>query len=171
MTISESDMEFGPFAVNDILQIETCKSYKSIQQGVAIAEFILSRPTRKSPHALWVVEAKSSSPRPQTQPQFDSFIQDICEKFINSMHLFLAGVLERNTQMHDEIPPGMSDITAANADFKFILVIKGHKDDWLDPLKDALNHHLDPLIKTWKLNPSCVVVMNDTMARQRQLIS
>ena len=171
ISITESDMQFGPFAESDILQIETCNSYQKIQQGVAIAEFVLSRPTSKSPCMLWVVEAKSSSPRPSTQPAFDEFIHDICEKFINSMHLFLAGVLGRNTDMQDEMPSGMHHITAANADFRFILVIKGHKEDWLQPLQDALKLHLKPLVKTWKLNPSCVVVLNDATARDQHLIS
>ena len=170
VTIPESDMQFGPFAVEDILQIEVCDSYKKVQKHVAIAEFILSHPTEKSPYMLWVVEAKSSSPRPVTQPAFDDFIHDVGEKFTNSMHLFLSGLLGRNPQMQDEIPQGMNHLTAASADFRFILVIKGHQPDWLLPLEDALKRHLEALIKTWKLNPSCIVVMNDTIARQRALI-
>ncbi|WP_252178305.1 hypothetical protein [Endozoicomonas sp. 4G] len=171
ITIDEFDMQFGPFGKNDVLRIEICDSYKDIRKGVTIAEFILSRPTVKSPNRLWIVEAKSSSPRPLPKPKFDQFIGDICEKFINSMNLFLAGVLGRNPRMQDEIPTGMSHISASNADLIFVLVIKGHQTDWLPPLRDALKAKLEPLIKTWKLSPSCVAVMNETIARQKGLIT
>ncbi len=168
--ITESGMQFGPFEHEQLLPIETCASYKTIQHGIPIAEFLLSRPTDKNPNAVWIVEAKTSMSRPENKSDFTTNIQDICHKFINSVHLFLSGLLARNTQMQNEVPSGMSHITATNVDFKLILVTKKSKPDWLIPIQDALRKKLSPLIKTLSLNPNCLFVFNEDIARQKRLI-
>lgn len=171
ITVDESNMTFGPFSDRDILLIEKSLTYQKIQNNVPIAEFLLSKGSQKNPSAIWIIEAKSSSPRSEDQNKFNKFIQEISNKFINTMHLFVAAILGRQGKMQAEIPTGMSHITAANADFTFILVIRGHQVEWLPPLQNALDKQLVPLKKTWKLKANCVVVMNDAIARTRHLIT
>ena len=171
VTINESGMQFGPFDDGNILPIETCKSYKKIKKNVPIVEFMLSRPSGKSPNAIWAIEAKTTMSNPGSKADFKTNIQDICIKFINSVHLFLSGLTQRNVLMESEIPSGMNHITATNMDLKLILVIKKSQVDWLPPVRDALNRELQPLIKTLSLNSPCVFVFNEETARKKHLIS
>ena len=39
-------------------------------------------------------------------------------------------------------------------------------DDWLPPIRDALNSSLKPLVSTWRLAPTAVMVFNESLARQ-----
>jgi hypothetical protein len=50
-------------------------------------------------------------------------------------------------------------------------VIKGHKEEWLPPLQDALRKALDSTKKTWKLSPNFLAVMNHKIAQEEELIS
>ena len=51
--------------------------------------------------------------------------------------------------------------------FKFILVIKGHRTEWLMPLSDALKESMAYHNTIWK---SQVVVFNDELAKKYKLI-
>lgn len=51
---------------------------------------------------------------------------------------------------------------------KFVLIIHGHKKEWLSPLREALMKNMGIHLKIWK---STVVVLNDEMAKRRKLIS
>ena len=70
--IIESGMTFGPYPVGHCWHIEKSKVYAKNKQGVKMAEFLLLKK-----NAIRIIEAKSSSPRPETQKEFDQFIQDI----------------------------------------------------------------------------------------------
>ena len=133
-----------------------------------MAEFLLLRP--KSSYKIWIIEAKSSSPRPETQPNFNEFIQEITEKFANALTLFVANYLKRH-QNHNELSEELQDFSLYDIKFAFVLIVKGHKKPWLVPLQEALHKSLRPLLKTWGQS-SKVVVLNDVMARDdHQLIS
>ena len=67
ITITESDMHFGPFERDQCFHIEGSKVYRDIQDGVKMAEFLLLRAndsTSNNNSAIWIVEAKSSAPHP-----------------------------------------------------------------------------------------------------------
>jgi len=169
ITILESGMHFGPFDENRCFQIEKSQSYLTMQEGVKIAEFLLLRKQKKG-ETLWIIEAKSSSPNPATKPDFDCFIEDLRDKFSNTMYLYLAGLLERRPAVASELSMEMKVLSPKKVDFRFILVIAGHQIGWLAPLKYALSNALRPLIKIWKLSPNAVIVLNDDLAREQQLI-
>ncbi|MDO8930628.1 MAG: hypothetical protein Q7W54_16775, partial [Bacteroidota bacterium] len=65
----------------------------------------------------------------------------------------------------------ISTVDLGNIPFKITLVIKGHKTEWLPPLKDALQQKLLPFCKTLNLTPNPVLVLNDQMARAKGLIT
>ena len=93
--IIESGMTFGPFPENQCFYIEKSKGYAAIQEHVQMAEFLLLRTSNEKP-VIWIVEAKSSTPRPETQPDFDDFIAEIREKLINAFSLGWASCLKRH---------------------------------------------------------------------------
>lgn len=61
----------------------------------------------------------------------------------------------------------MKKVTYSKADFVFVLVIRGHKPDWLLPLQEELNRKMRYHKSIWK---SSVIVMNDTIAKEYHLI-
>ena len=135
-SIIESDMEFAiQRGDKRLFYLEESQIYKEMQDGVKMAEFLLLRP--ESPYKIWIIEAKSSSPRPETQPNFNEFIQEITEKFVNALTLFIANYLKRH-QNDNELSEELQNCSLHDIKFAFVLIIKGHKKMWLVPLKKAL---------------------------------
>ena len=166
--IIESDMTFGPYPEGDCFYIEKSETYQKIKEGVKIAEFLLLHSQNKS--IVWIVEAKSSSPKPEPPPKFDHFIAEIREKLTNALTLSVATCLNRHSTW-EELPNSFQRLDLQKVDFRLILVIKGHQEAWLPPVKDALQKALKPTIKTWNLSATSVMVLNETLARKHKLIS
>ncbi|MEJ2795013.1 hypothetical protein WAE56_16535 [Iodobacter sp. LRB] len=169
-TIIESGMSFGPYSVDDCFELEKSAIYQRIQKQVMMAEFALIRQKEGQPRVIWLVEAKSSSPRPETQPGFDAFIDEIRQKLSNALHLVLSAKLNRHRESVTDLPNGFKSLTLQE-DFKLVLVINNHRSEWLPPLQDALNSVLRTLVSTLGLRPNSVAVINDVMARSYGLIS
>ncbi|MBF0178616.1 MAG: hypothetical protein HQM03_01180 [Magnetococcales bacterium] len=168
--IIESDMTFGPYPDGLCWVIEKSNTYKKIEQGVQMAEFLLLRTNRNKSPVLWVVEAKKSSPRPETQPNFDDFIRAIHEKLVNAFSLSFASCMNRHQPTFSELPKFYKNLDLSKIEVKFILVINGHQEDWLPPIQVALKEALHTTIKTWSLSPNSVAVLNDMQAREHGLI-
>jgi hypothetical protein len=167
--ILESGMSFGPYPEGDCFYIEKSKTYQNIRSDVKMAEFLLLHSRENS--VVWIIEAKSSSPRPERQPNFGDFIKEVSEKFTNALTLCVAAHLKRHSLTFHELPVSFQALDLGKADFRLILVIKGHQNSWLPPLQDALKRELKPTIKTWNLSPTAVLVVNDELARSHKLIS
>ena len=166
--IIESGMIFGSYPEGHCFHIEKSKTYQSIKNGVKIAELLLLHPSSE-PKVL-IIEAKSSSPRPETQPNFDDFIKEIRDKLTNALTLCVTTCLKRHSTW-EELPTLFQEIDLERINFRLILVIKGHKAEWLPPLQDALRKALDSTKKTWKLSPNFLAVMNHKIAQEEELIS
>lgn len=167
--ILESGMTFGPFPEGQCFYIEKSRCYEQVQTGVHMAEFLLLRQQEQGA-MVWVVEAKSSSPRPETKPNFSEFIDEIRSKLINGFLLAVAARLERHPKTFDELPDSFQTMDLKASGFRFVLVINGHKKEWLVPLQSALSLALNPLLKTWALPPTSVAVMNHELAQMHGLI-
>lgn len=167
--IIESQMTFGPYPDGHCFYIEKSNCYEAIKANVQMAEFLLLKGSNDKP-VIWIVEAKSSTPRPETQPNFDDFIIEIREKLLNAFSLGWAAVLKRHLHANDELPGDFKTLDLSQADAKFVLVINGHKDSWLQPLQEALSKALRATIKTWALSPTSVAVINDKLAQNYGLI-
>ena len=168
--ICESDMFFGPYPEGHCFYIEKSSCYSKIQHGVPIAEFLLLKNRVGTSPVMWVVEAKSSTPRPETQPNFDTFIFEIREKLINAFSLGWASRLGRHILAKDELPEPFKNIDLTKTDIRFVLIIKDHKEEWLPPLQEALKKVLLGTIKTWSFSPTSVLVMNQAIAKEHGLI-
>lgn len=169
LTIDESGMTFGPFRAGHCFWIEKSASYRAIQDGVPIAEFLWLRSRRNRP-TVWVVEAKSSSPRPGTQPRFEGYVTEIAGKWVNALALGLALCLGRHPSTQGELPRPFLQLDPGMADFRLVLVIRGHEAALLFPLHDALVQRLRPTVKAWGLGAHAVAVINDVKARELGLI-
>lgn len=167
--ISESGMNFGPYPAGQCFYIEKSRCYQALKKGVKMAEFLLLRQQGSGP-TLWVVEAKLSSPRPETQPNFDEFIDDIRTKLTNAFLLVLAARLKRHPVAEAELPEAFKTFDLQLQGFRFVLVVNGHKDEWLAPLNEALALALKPVLKTWALPAVSVAVLNQELAQRYGLI-
>ncbi len=169
-SIKESGMVFGPYPAGHCFRVETSGTYARIRDGVRMAEFILLRTSESGRPTLWIVEAKSSSPRYENDEDFALFISEIRDKFINALALGWASCLRRHHESETELPATFRELDLGKVDVKFILVINGHKEEWLDPLNKALEKALRATQKTWAFSPAFIAVMNEEIARQHRLI-
>ena len=135
-----------------------------------MAEFLLLRINDGMPPVLWVVEAKSSTPRPETQPNFDEFIAEIRGKLVNAFSLGWASCLRRHRQATAELPTPYKKLDLSQVDVRFVLVINGHRESWLPPIQEALKKELHSTVKTWSFGPTSVAVINEELAEQYGLI-
>lgn len=167
VTIKESGMTFGPFLDEQCFYIEKSNIYAKLQNGLPIAEFLLIQPDR---NLLWVVEAKSSSPNPsnrESKLKFDDFIVEISRKLLNAFTLGLTLCLGRHVDNIDELSSRFQEIDYGSVTIIFLLVIKGHKEEWLAPLNEALQRELKDASKIWPLK---VITMNEKAAQKYKLI-
>lgn len=160
--IRESEM-FFEFKDDQIFLIENSRLHNEVGEGIKSVEFVVSL----NEHVFAFIEAKSSSPKPtkENQEKFDMFINDVSDKFVHSFNMFLTAILRR--YYDDTIPSNFLEMHKEKAVFKFILIIKGHQIDWLQPLQDAFSKNLLHMRKIWK---SSVIVMNEEMARDYNFI-
>lgn len=168
--IIESGMTFGPFPDGHCFHIEHSLVYQKVKNGVRMAEFLLLRLKDNSPPLVWVVEAKSSTPKPGTQPHFDEFIDDVRRKLTNALSLGLAACLMRHEDANAELSEQFKALDLAVVGFRLVLVVNGHKKEWLPPLQEALSKVLQSTVKTWALPATAVAVINDGQAQEYGLI-
>ena len=171
ITIDESGMTFGPYPSGHCFHIEKSALYTDIRQGVKMAEFLLLHTDIDRPAMLWVVEAKSSSPRPKNEPDFSQFIMEVREKWVNALSLTLASRLGRHRQAEAKLPGPFKTLDLSQFDVRFVLVINGHRKSWLPPIQAALQKSLRPLVRTWNFSPTSVVVLNDALALKHHPLS
>lgn len=162
--INESNMIFGDFEEDRVFQIENSKLHKNIGNGIKVVEFILL----SKENELSFIEAKSSSPKPIKDNiiRFNEFINEISDKFIHSFNLYYSAILQRCKEC-EELNLNFVNLDNSQINFKFILVIKGHRTEWLMPLSDALKESLSYHNTIWK---SKVIVFNDELAKKYKLI-
>jgi hypothetical protein len=162
--IIESGMIFGPYPEGHCFHIERSDYYGRVQKGVRMAEFLLLRQQQEGP-TVWVVEAKSSCPR-----DFKSYIDEVRVKLLNAFMLYVAACLGRHPEAKDELPGSFKKLELKTASFRLVLVIKGAPEDHLAVLQDALGAVLKPVIKTWAMCPTSVMVLNEVSAQKHGLI-
>lgn len=170
ITIPESDMLFGEFNEEDLFHIEKSNIYKDIGSNIKTVEFIL-----KQKNNIILLEAKKSCPNASNkdeshnkQTKFEEYYSSITDKFIESLQIFLASILNKL--------PDNSDVGTAikkiddmkDIQIQFILVIKNaHDIAWLaEPLAE-LNNRLLQYRKICKIK---IKVLNEELAKEMGLI-
>lgn len=117
------------------------------------------------------IEAKASAPNPANGQDFLAFIEDIKQKFANSLQLFT----EMKTKVHGEaaflrLPINLQTETTTSDTYKIYLIIHGHREDWLIGLLDALKDAMREVVKQWNLRDSNIKVFNEEIALENKLI-
>lgn len=176
ITITESEMRFGPFAQDECFYVEASKVYEAMKKdGVKMAEFLLLRTndsTSNNNPTIWIVEAKSSAPHPgNSQERFEKFIDGIKQKLVNALSLGLACVLGRHPQAEPELPCAFKKLRLSQVQVRFVLVMKDHPGRALPLLKKTPEKALRPTIRTWAFAPTSVIVLNEALAREHGLIN
>lgn len=163
-TTIESNMIFGPFDEADIFEIEKSNVNQMIGQHIRTVEFVMCRDKEQ----ILFIEAKSSTPKEKTSKErYNEFITEIVEKFVQSFEIYHALKYNRY-HTNAEIGEHLIQQKWDKVNIKFILVIHGHKREWLPPLREALMKKMNIYLKIWK---STVIVLNDEMAKRYKLIS
>jgi hypothetical protein len=167
----ESEMTFGPYAEGHCFRVEVSETYRAIQDKVQIAEFLLLRAQKDKPPLILIIEAKQSSPRPETQPNFNEFIGEIRDKLANALVVGVASILQRHAAADTELPELFKALDLATTGFRLVLIINGHQKAWLQPLQDALRSALHATAQCWALGPNAVAVINHEDAKRLGIIS
>ena len=160
VTFEESNMVFS-FPDEDVYRIEKSQLLAEVQ--LKAAECVVRRQDM-----ILFIEAKASSPRPQTEHKFDKFIDEITGKFSHSLTFYNATILRHEGE---SMPVHVKNVDLSEAHYSFVLVIYGHKIEWLPPLMDALKSRLRHTLKLWNIPDVAVKVMNERMAFDCQIIA
>lgn len=164
--VVESGMSF-PVESDNMYRIEQ-SVFVNDHSGVKSVEFIML----VGGNAIELVEAKSSSPNPNNHDgdndkRYLDFIEDLYEKFINSLLLYNALVLKRQkVEYVNELPFSLRCVDLSAATFSFSLVIKNHEITWLIPISDELKKKLSHCFKSWNISDTSLKVYNEQLARK-----
>lgn len=159
VTFEESKMIFS-FPEEDVYRIEKSPLLADVE--LKATECVVRRG-----EVLMFVEAKSSTPQPQTEERFDGFIDDITTKFTHSLVFYNAVMLRHDGK---ELPEKVKSVELSNVSYSFVLIVHGHKMEWLPPLMDALKSRMRHVLKLWNISDVAVKVMNDQMALASHII-
>lgn len=157
------------FRIEKSITLEDVNRGVKKNQGTKTAEFLFLD-KRNDTVILWIVEAKTGTPQPAKEEDYNSFINDIKDKFCDCFDLFLAMYFERHSE---KLPENFQQLNIKDVDFKFVLIItsKTYKPDWLNPLRDELHKVLKKFIKVWNFPTSAIMVINPKMAEELKLIN
>jgi hypothetical protein len=161
--ISESGLLFGDYDDGNVFPMEKSQIYKDLEGCSKTVEFVL----RLTAGKIYFVEAKSSSPKPGSENDFNVFINEISRKIEHSLDIFFALVVKRIKDVKGEFSRSFQKTDYSGIEVAALLVINGHKTEWLPPIKDALMSKLKRIIKTWNIQ---VIVLNHELAEDYCLI-
>ncbi|WP_065260157.1 hypothetical protein [Pseudomonas bananamidigenes] len=166
ISIQESGMNFGPYSQDKCFPIETSPLFTRLGKGLKVSEFVLLRNAPDNTQAAWFIEAKSSAPQ-----EHAIYVEEIRQKFTNSVQLTFAACLKRHEDTEDLLPLEFRKLNLGKCSVKCVLVIRNFRKEWIAPLQESLNREMRTLIKTMGFSPASVVVINDEKARELNLIT
>ncbi len=161
VTFEESGMSFS-FDENDIFYIERSDRFNRIN-GAKPCECVVQHNGK-----VFLIEAKNSTPQPQNEEQFVTFVGEIAQKFTDSYTYYNAAHQKR--QQSDLLPRNLQSVPLARQNYEFCLIINGHQREWLPPVLDQLKVMMKKTLKLWGINDSCVKVVNEQGAFNMGLI-
>ena len=162
--IVESGMVFGPFQDWEVFRIEQSRLLQKCN-GSKTVEFIY----RKKKNMLYFIEAKQSSAviSKGNKENYERFLTEIKYKFEDSFDLLMTALLGRRDD-HGEINATIKKIDYEKLNFYFFLIIKGHEETWLPPLREELEKRLKHFLTIWN---GKLIVLNDKLALEEGIIS
>ena len=165
MTFNESNMRFQ-YDDENIYRIEDADIITKIE-GCKACEFIALKDDK-----ILVVEAKSSSPEPQSKEDFDQYIADITQKFSDTILLYGAIRMGRHGEISlNDIPQNVREVDVSHIDYCLYLIVHGNQLDWMQPIQDALKQSLRHLLRLWNIPERNVKAINEKSALDKGLIA
>ena len=168
--ITEAEMSFGEFDERNLFHIENSKIYKALGSGMKTVEFIL----KYDENSIVFLEAKKSCTNAanryeseEKEQKFEEYYSSITEKFIASLQIYLATILEKFHNA-EEVGDKLKTINSMkDIQLKFILVIKNVEDiTWLAGPLAELKARLLQMRKIWGVE---VAVLNEALAGEYKL--
>lgn len=166
--------------------IETEKgNISSCKQHVMVCECVVCPINGKLKDKVVFIEAKSSAPNKanckigvvtndgvEIDPEhwlllspLDIFARDICQKFIDSFSLWQS----IHDKFHlDKIKLPRHARKVKNGDHPiFVLVLNNFKEEWLEPVKYAIENEFRHFLHACNIKPTALKVVNHEMAREQ----
>lgn len=168
--ITESEMNFGEFDEENLFHIEDSKIYKDLGTGIKTVEFIL----KYDRNSILFLEAKKTCPNAanryeseEKQQKFEEYYSSITEKFIASLQIYLAAIMEKYPDTSEVGAELRAVDSMKEIRLKFILVVKNAEDiAWLAGPLAELKARLLQVRKIWGVE---VTVLNEELAREYKL--
>lgn len=120
---------------------------------------------------LAMIEAKSSSPQPKNGVEFDDYITGIVQKFVDTLLMFNAIMLDRHEKNYkDGLPDSIKMQDIGKLQYALYLVVHGNKTEWMIPIQDALKRSLRHVLNAWNIPDVNVYALNHEDAQAKGLI-
>ena len=164
MSFVESNMLFS-FDKQDTYRIEQADIVREQTEIKACECFALVN------GRMILIEAKSSSPNPTNKVDFNKFIEEISQKFIDTLLLFNALSIGRFGEVEkNKMPDNIQHVSLATLDYALYLVVHGNKLEWMQPIQDELKLRLKHNLKLWHIPDVNVYAINHEDAKRKGLI-
>ena len=147
------------------------KIYKNLGDGIKTVEFIL----RYDEKSIVFLEAKKSCPNAakrygneKKSEKFEEYYTSIVEKFVNSLQVYVAAILNRYPDASDVGTQLQKMTNMKEIQLKFVLVVKNAEDiTWLAGPLAELKARLLQIRKIWNVE---IAVLNEELASQHGLL-
>ena len=164
MDIVESNMLL-PFDDQNAYRIEQANIVQD-KKDIKVCEYFALIDGR-----MLLIEAKSSSPRPDNKIKFDEFIDEISQKFIDTLLLFNALSIGRHgDDEKSNLPTNIQNVSLADVRYAMYLIIHGNEIEWMEPILAALKLKLKHCLKSWNIQDINVYAINHEIAKEKGLI-
>ena len=165
ISINESGVVFGRFSSDALYKIEHSQGHKNLGDGFKMVEF-----TYLNNQDLFVIEAKSSIPKPTSQPDYDNYWNEILEKFENALLLQMMGYLKRNQFAEEELPANHKNIEWKHTTIKLRLVIPPIPNKYLPSITEIFRKKMKKVKKLWCIKDVDIFVINEEKAHDEGLL-
>ena len=141
-----------------------CEKYvnDSCIQNLKSVEFIV-----KNNEKIFLVEAKSTAPKPGNKDDFNKYIDDISNKAIDSFSLLLSTIVNRRSI---DICQDILNADYSKISFYLVLIIKNHEKEWCPPVQSGLENNLRHFTVAWNWGTQPVLVLTEDMARKQRFL-
>lgn len=118
-----------------------------------------------------LIEAKSSSPRPDNKEDFDTWIGEIKEKFSDSLMMF-NGIKKKEygDAAYERIPVKLREMNISPEQYVIYLIVQDNEFEWMIGIQNALREAMRDVIEQWNLQDSNIKAINDVLAKEMNLI-
>jgi len=162
--VNESELQFGPFDVNDIFEPERSPGIAALGKGISKVEFILHS-KNKAAHIVTLLEAKSTIPR-----ETDVFFADIKTKMLHSLTVWALAIAGRQNAIYHELPQQLKRSSDLKHTLQLILVIPPMPDHALVGATEKFRKMMQPEIRLWSIPEQYVRVLNTKRVQAMGLV-